>query len=147
MRNGQIREILDIALLRSEDNSQGDIRSQSARSHPDSTVDFILTNRLPEACKTAMNQMRDGNTIPSQTFFDLYIIGFFDLYELPQSEFDTLLTFYRDAALIKALYFRMFAQMRWLLQSTAFMRSSPIANEVARLADEKDESLAELIAD
>jgi len=56
--------------------------------HPDSTADFILANRLPEACKIAMSQMRGGNVIPGKTFFDLYIIGFFDLYELPQSEFD-----------------------------------------------------------
>jgi len=58
-----------------------------------------------------------------------------------------LLVLYRDAALIRALYFRMFSTMRWLLASTTFMQGTPISKEIGRLVEEKDESIAELIAD
>lgn len=63
---------------------------------------------------------------------DFYLLGFFDLTKVSQNEYKVLLSFYRDIALLKALYWRMFDHFRWLVQATSTQMQTSISDNLSK---------------
>jgi hypothetical protein len=62
------------------------------------------------------------------------MLSFFDLSELNTTEYSLAMQAYRDAAMIKGLYFKMFVNVRWLLRSSQHigMKESSISTKIAQ---------------
>ena len=78
------------------------------------------------------------------------MLSFFELSELSVSEYGALLLAYRDAALIKGLYFKMFTIVRWLLSSSqaAGMKDSEISKKIAlSFYQHSDDQIEDIMAD
>ena len=85
-------------------------------------IECLRANNVPYAAKMILNK-------GGFQWFDLYVLGFFSLKELSNSDFEAIMVIYRDAALIKALYFRLFLLFNWLKESTAeLIQDSPTFN-------------------
>ena len=57
------------------------------------------------------------------------MLGFFSLEELSNNDFEAIMGIYRDAALVKALYFRLFQLFEWLKDETSELyHDSPAFN-------------------
>jgi hypothetical protein len=57
------------------------------------------------------------------------VLGFFSLEELSNNDFEAIMGIYRDAALVKALYFRLFQLFEWLKDETSELyHDSPAFN-------------------
>jgi hypothetical protein len=111
-----MKEVLEAALVQASSQT-GSIRSESARVQPDSVLDFICANRISDAASLAINHFGNNSEIPAICYSELYQLSFFDLTELSQETYANLLICYRDVALIKALYFRLLGQLRWIVNS------------------------------
>jgi len=83
-----------------------------------------------------------------QVFEDFYLFGFFDLANVPQSDYKTLLSMYRDIALLKSLYWRMFDHFRWLVSATAHScQHTSLSDCLSKYGGFSDVQLLELVTD
>jgi hypothetical protein len=68
--------------------------------------------------------------VTASVFEDFYLLGFFDLNKVSDSQYKAIISHYRDLALVKALYWRMFDHFRWLILATSGLNTSSISENL-----------------
>lgn len=77
---------------------------------------------------------------------DLYFLSFIDMTTIQPEVYHELLSIYRDIALLKALYWRLFPLFRWLLQHTVNLLQSPLFSVLKTLQQvTSDDELAAVL--
>lgn len=111
-------------------------------------VGYISVNNIAGAVAYAINKMEaTSGLVTASVFEDFYLLGFFDLNKVSDSQFKTIISHYRDLALVKALYWRMFDHFRWLVQATSGLNTSKISENLFNYGGFSDAQLHDLAND
>lgn len=65
-----------------------------------------------------LTKSKDVIIINEQVYEDFYYLSFFNLSQLASEECANVIQCFRDLALLKALYWRMFSYFRWIINDT-----------------------------